>query len=378
LMPHIFHYLYHNAKPDISYHGYAKYCQFTLWNTVNEPLKPTTDFTLEHVRRLKRRRMQAGVVRIYFLDGSEMDLFVQPHTRVCDSLVEIFNRIELKDRPGFGIFQVGREQENEAGEGREIWVPLNSCLLDYDPQPRPSVSPVLYKQQQARLVFKRRLYQDLTSNDKLAQKLLYYQTLVSICDEGLPCSEKQMLKFLALHRIVDAQLKSAPVANANMLTAVAVKGILPHFVEGYSEKKKEKYMEKISQAKANFKVNQKIEHDILINEVREWNLFGCSYFTCKYLAEDKTRAIPSNLMMGISSQGVYLVHGRDRKVFEDYQFFRIVGWELKDNEYFNLIVRDQTVKNRTNTYRFKTVEAEEIVALMTTLQDDINRVTEKE
>ncbi len=44
---------------------------------------------------------------------------------------------------------------------------------------RPSVSPVLYKAQQARLVFKRRLYQDLTSPDTLVQKLLYYQVCVA-------------------------------------------------------------------------------------------------------------------------------------------------------------------------------------------------------
>src|SRR5688572_24190557 len=70
----------------------------------------------------------------------------------------------------------------------EIWVPLNACLLDYDPQPRPSASPVVYKQMPARLVFKRRLYTDLTSPDTMATKLLYYQTLVDICNESLPVS----------------------------------------------------------------------------------------------------------------------------------------------------------------------------------------------
>ncbi len=76
---------------------------------------------------------------------------------------------------------------------------------------RPSVSPVLYRLQASRLVFKRRLYQDLDSEDKLAQKLLYYQTLVSICDESLPTLEKQLLRFLALHRIIDEKLKPEPI-----------------------------------------------------------------------------------------------------------------------------------------------------------------------
>jgi hypothetical protein len=104
----------------------------------------------------------------------------------------------------------------------------------------------LYKQQATRLVFKRRLYQDLTSQDKLAQKLLYYQTLVSVCDESLPCTADQMLKFLAMHRIVDERMKSEPVANSNMLTIVAVKNILPYAAETYSDKKKEQFLEKIS------------------------------------------------------------------------------------------------------------------------------------
>jgi hypothetical protein len=38
--------------------------------------------------------------------------------------------------------------------------------------------------------------------------------MVSICDEGLPCSEKQMHRFLALHRMVDQKLATTPVATA--------------------------------------------------------------------------------------------------------------------------------------------------------------------
>jgi hypothetical protein len=106
-----------------------------------------------------------------------------------------------------------------------------------------------------------------------------------------------------------------------MLTAVAVKNILPHFVEAYSSSRLEKYLEKISQAKANLG-NIKISWEVLINEVREWPLFGCSYFTAKPVAtveQSQTEAgrkkesdAPKGLMMGISSQGVFLVHGKDK------------------------------------------------------------------
>ncbi len=73
---------------------------------------------------------------------------------VRDSLKVIFSAIKLVDRAGFGIFQVGIQDDSNSmnsntvgstgakkaivqGEGREIWVPLNSCLLDYDPQRMP-------------------------------------------------------------------------------------------------------------------------------------------------------------------------------------------------------------------------------------------------
>ena len=85
---------------------------------MNEPLKPITDFTLEHVRKIKRRKMVPGKVRIYFLDGSELDLWVEPHTRVCDSLKTIFDTIKLKERAGFGIFSVGTVDDSAGAEGR--------------------------------------------------------------------------------------------------------------------------------------------------------------------------------------------------------------------------------------------------------------------
>ncbi len=110
--PFVLHYLYNNSKVSnigatvgISTntaannlgvpapYAYAPYCMHTLWNTMHEPLKHETDFTLEHVRKFRHRDMKAGDVRVYFLDGSEMNLHVQPWTRVSDSLKQIFNEV---------------------------------------------------------------------------------------------------------------------------------------------------------------------------------------------------------------------------------------------------------------------------------------------
>jgi len=366
----VFHYIYYNNKPDIPWCGFAKYCLFTLNNTVNEPQKPLTDFTQEHVTKFLARKMESATVRLYFQDGSEMDLHVEPHIRVCDSLQQVFERIKLKDRAGFGIFQVGQTGK-EIGDGREIYVPLNACLLDYDPQMRPSVSPVLYKSQAARLVFKRRLYTDLTSEDPLATKLLYYQALIAICDESLPCAEKELLRLLAMHRIIDNAVKTEPIANANMLSAVAVKNILPIWVENWSEKKRDGYTEKIATAKAELQVPKK-EHETLMSVVRDWPLFGCQYFTAKYVEEKKE--VPKNMVMGISSQGVYLVHGKDKKIHEDLPFFRVVNYDIKD-DIFTLTVKEPPPIKIQRTHKFKTIEAEEIAALMTTIMEDIESKT---
>jgi len=331
--------------------------------------------------KTKAREMKSGKVRVYFLDGSETDLHVEPWTRVCDSLKTINERIKLNDRAGFGIFQVGtsgNDPDKKEKEGREQWVPLNSCLLDYDPQPRPSVSPVLYRQQASRLVFKRRLYQDLTSEDMLAQKLLYYQTLVSICDESLPSAEKQLLKFLALHRIIDEKLKPDPIGTPNMLATVAVKNILPSAVESYNEKKKETFFEKIRTIKLDMlsKNKGKVKFTDLIEDVREWQLFGSVFFPIKLLLDDKKalEALPKGLTMGISSQGVFLVYGKDKKIHETLPFTRIIKWESPELDSLILHMKDAKIRGRTNIYKFQSKETEEIGALLTTIQDDIANV----
>jgi len=260
-----------------------------------------------------------------------------------------------------------------------MWVPLNSCLLDYDPQPRPSVSPVLYKQQASRLVFKRRLYQDLSSEDQLAQQLLYYQTLVSICDEGLPlANEKQLLKVLAMHRILDDKLKPPPIGQANMLAANAVKNILPYSAEsGYNEKKKEVMAEKILKMKAELLARDKskrLSFNDVIDEVRDMPLFGCVYFNVRPVIEDKKleQATPKGLHMGISSQGVFLVFGKEKRIHDSYPFYRILGYEIKDMDVLVLRVRDAKAKWKHAEFRFKTAEAEEIADLVSTIMQDIS------
>ncbi len=89
-------------------------------------------------------------------------------------------------------------------------------------------------------------------------------------------------------------------------------------------------------------------------------------------------ALPRGLTMGVSSQGVFLVHGKDKKVHETYPFFRIIKWELPDAENLVLHVRDAKFKTRSTAYKFKSAEAEEIAALMTTISEDIQSVTNKE
>lgn len=386
--PFVLHYLYHNAKPDVPHNGFAKYCMHTLWNTMHEPLKHVTDFTLDHVQKFVSREMKSGKVRVYFLDGSEMDLHVEPWTRVCDSLRTIFDKIKLGDRAGFGVFQVGTVGSEDAkrsagaGEGREMWVPLNSCLLDYDPKPRPSVSPVLYRQQASRLVFKRRLYQDLTSEDLLAQKLLYFQTIMSICDESLPTQEKQLLRFLALHRVLMDKLKPEAIGTENMLAKVAVNNLLPSAVENYNEKKKEAFFEKIKKFKEELtaKAGGKVKYADLIDDVRDWPLFGCVYFNVKQVLEDKKAqdALPKGLTMGVSSQGVFLVFGKDKKVHESLPFFRILKFETPDLETLIIHCRDPKIKTKVNTFKFQSKETEEVAALLTTIQEDIQNVTARE
>jgi len=333
-----------------------------------------------------------------------MDVQVEPWTRVCDSVRFIMDKIKLSDRAGFGIFQVGiganvgatadsKDEKKgpavaEGREGREMWVPLNSCLLDYDPQHRPTISPVLYRQQAARMVFKRRLYQDLVSQDKLAQQLLYYQTMVSLCDESLPTNEKTMVKFLALHRLIDEQLKPQPIGVGNMLASSAVKNLLPSATENYNQVKKDAYLDKIRKAKEELvAAKKKVKYVDLTDEVRDWQLFGCVYFSGKYYvdpllpdAKKKEAEVPKALSIGISSQGVFLVHGRDKKVWEELPFFRIQSFALVDNTEFSITVRNKEkfLKHKSQVHRFKSNESEEIIGLLTTIQEDINRQKEEE
>ncbi len=83
-------------------------------------------------------------------------------------------------------------------------------------------------------------------------------------------------------------------------------------------------------------------------------------------------------MLGISSQGIYLVHGKDKKVFEDYPFFQINKFECVGTT-FKLFCKNKggTVSKAQplQCFVFKTEEADEIAALMTTLLDDIASVS---
>jgi hypothetical protein len=121
-----------------------------------------------------------------------------------------------------------------------------------------------------------------------------------------------------------------------MLSSVAVKNIVPSAVENYPEKKKEQFFEKIKKFKEEILANKnyKPRYGDMIDEVRDWSLFGCVYFNVKLLLEDKKAeaALPKGLNMGVSSQGVFLVFGKDKKIHESLPFYRILKFEQPDPE----------------------------------------------
>jgi hypothetical protein len=151
-----------------------------------------------------------------------------------------------------------------------------------------------------------------------------------------------------------------------MLTAVAVKNLLPASVESWSEKKIEKYHEKISQQKQSVMSSMKVKWDVLIDEVREWPLFGCSYFTCKVVSDPndvkqqkEAADLPKGLMMGISSQGLFLVSGKEKKIHRSYEFFRITGFAMDGNDIISVTARDEKDKKKPpSTHKFRTPEVQ--------------------
>jgi len=96
--------------------------------------------------------------------------------------------------------------------------------------------------------------------------------------------------------------------------------------------------------------------------------------------EDKVKeaALPKNMSMGVSSQGVFLVHGKDKKVHDSFPFFRINKWETPDLETIVLFVRDAKNKAKQDSFKLQSKEVEEIAALMTTIGEDIQNVTSRE
>jgi len=117
----------------------------------------------------------------------------------------------------------------------------------------------------------------------------------------------------------------------------------------------------------------------LIDEVRDLSLYGCVYFNVKPVNDNKTveAAIPKGITMGISSQGVFLVYGKDKKIHESLLFSRILKFEMPDTEQLILHVKNPKTK-RVDVHKFVSKESEEILSLLTTIQEDIQNVTARE
>jgi len=74
--------------------------------------------------------------------------------------------------------------------------------------------------------------------------------------------------------------------------------------------------------------------------------------------------------VGYQLAGILPRFRKEKKLFDEYLAFRITGFAITD-DVVSVTVRDKTDKKKSHIHRFKSVEAEEIFALMTTIQDDI-------
>ena len=289
---------------------YAHYCMKTLLKTFSSPPRSEAP-TIEHVTAFQTRVMLSGFVNIYFLDGSYIEMQVDP-TTLAKQVVEIVaEELELHDTKGFAIFEVEKNRTDR-------YIQPNECLLDFD----------AYKSKDGlkRFLFRKRIFNTMKmpiSNDPIHNALVYHQGAFDIFSGNLTLDVETTVHLYAINASLEADKQLSYVTHlvdekSHFIPKVS--GMIPSWLKMSGKLGQSVFTEKLKAKQATL---VDISIDSYLRLLFAQPQFGCQFFDVQ---QDENPHFPEHMLLGVNRNGFSFINWETKGLVGQYTFDTISGW----------------------------------------------------
>jgi len=318
------------------------------------------------------RKNQPVPIRIKLVDGTNKTFNVDSYTFVKDVNEMMAKKLNLACDTPFALYEMAednverildpkdrvldvlaswenvdkeKDEKEEKKEKKAVDIKAREALAK-----RPKYNSFLFK---AKLVLKTTDPDIIADNE--AVNLIYLQAVHDVVTYRYPVNEKDITVLSALQ--LQAQYGSFKEDTANEAWLLSkLDDIMPQHLlmkKGGRKKDEKTSKEWAQKVLAKYqKVNGFTEKEAKLNYldyVQEWTFYGSTFFVVE---QRQFKDYPSPLTLGITCEGVLLMHPEKKNVLENYQFTDIVTWGHSDEKF--IVVVGNIVQQRKLI--FKTTE----------------------
>jgi hypothetical protein len=309
------------------------------------------------------RTLKAVPVRINLLDGNYKTFTLDSYTFVKDAKILMAQKLNLNLTAPFSLYEVGEGDVERILDPKDrmldivaAWEARGATVDDKDdddgggnkkPLLLPSASGEASRKHENSVFnafcFKAELVLKTTEADVMADPvavdLLYVQAVHDVVNNRYPVKEKDVTVLAALQLQAtygdyqpDAHGAGFLIPNLHKLVPVfmleASKGKLS---DAKCQEFEAKILEKYAKITGFTNLEAKLNY---LDYVQEWSFYGATFFSVE---QRQFKDYPSPITLGITCEGVILMHPQKRAILENYPYTDIVTWGHSDERFIVVV-----------------------------------------
>lgn len=283
------------------------------------------------------------VIEVPLLNGDVKVLEVDSYTTVAEVEKMVTTRLNLSFLEPFGLFEVGAANVERHLEAKER---IADVLASWENEPPDAevnkTKGYVYKSLYSQLLYKAKLVLKLNvpeiASDPEAINLLYMQAVNDVVTDRYPIKEKDSVVLAAL-QLQATHGDHKPSIHTPEWLASNITQYLPEVLlcEDVNKSKKPspklcaEWAEKIMSRYKKFTGFTQLEaRSSYLQVMQGWSFYGATFFP---IEQKQFKDYPDILYIGITCEGVLLMHPQKRTVLECYPYPDILTWGYSDEKF---------------------------------------------
>jgi myosin heavy subunit len=312
---------------------YAQYCISALRRTIERPPREAAP-DIDYITQFRERTMASGKVMVFFLDGSAVQVQVDPLTKVRDLVTKVAQAINLSTAEGFGLYEIAK--------GTKSYLHMESHVLEHETgkldvrgEPKlagqdPATGAMLVEPSATRFIFKKRMFlggkmAEVLQKDHVATLLMFHQAVDEVTRGNFCLPLQTYVDLAALYEVMVESKSIQPVSqefmdkNQSVRLQITLRPPASLFTSGKVQQKK--YEKALQKAKESLKSPQPADYLAIVSQ---FPMYGCQFFT---VTQENHEDLPKTMVVGVNMTGAFLMNWNSNEMICHFPIQGIAGWK---------------------------------------------------